>query len=280
MTNQGQRHKLYAICLVRNEDDIIVQTLNHAARYCDRVFVLDNGSHDCTWEYVQDVAKVDSKIVAFGQTFEPYARNLRSRVYNEVSPQLSEDDWWLILDADEFLAEDPQPIIQQAVRERADVIRSWQINFYFTEVDLRAWEAGKDSRDRSILERRLFYLIRSQERRLFRSRRQLFWPSGNVPKGLWKVCRRRIMNRHYRFHDPPQIQKRCQQRYLPSDYSGNSTPDWRTRVRDSRKLDFHREGEPWRFRLLQASYYYRWKILKRFGKRRDRLLNLIGSKSD
>ena len=273
MINQNQQRKLYAICLVKNEDDIIVQTLNYARRYCDRIFVIDNGSYDRTWEYVQEQAKTDSGIVPFGQTFEPYARNLRARVYHELGPQQSEDDWWLILDADEFLAEDLCPIIRQAVGERADVIRSWQINFYYTDVDLRAWEEGKDSRDRPIMERRHFYRIRWQERRLFRNRRELLWPSGNVPKGLGKACRRRIMNRHYRFRGPPQIQKRLQQRYLPSDYAGGSTPDWRTRVRDARKLDFHREGEPWRFRLLQASYYYRWRFFKRAGKHLDRLLN-------
>ena len=275
MINQNQRRKLYAICLVKNEDDIIVQTLNHAKRYCDRIFVLDNGSVDRTWDYVQELSKADSGIVPFGQALEPYARNLRAHVYYELGPQLSENDWWLILDADEFLAEDPQPIIRQAIREGADVIRSWQIDFRITDVDLRAWEEGKDSRNRPIMERRLFYRIRSQERRLFRNRRQLLWPSGNVPKGLGKACRRLIMNRHYRFRDPPQIQKRLQQRPLPSKYKGGFNPDWGIMVWDSRKLDFHKKGEPWRFHLLQVSRYYRKRFFKRAGKQWNRILNLI-----
>ena len=280
MINQSQRAKLHAICLVKNEDDIIVQTLNHARRYCDRIFVFDNGSVDRTWEYVQELAKADSGIVPFGQTLEPYARNLRAAIYYEVGPQLSEEDWWLILDADEFLAEDPQPIMRQAIREGADVIRSWQIDFLYTDVDLRAWEEGKDSRSQPIMERRLFYLIRTQERRLFRNRRQLSWPSGNVPEGLGKACRRLVMNRHYRFRDPPQIQKRLQQRPLRSYYKGNYNPGWRILVKNSRELDFHEKGEPWRFRLLRVSRYYRKRFFRRAGKQWDLLLNLIGTRSD
>jgi hypothetical protein len=36
--------KLNAICMVKDEDDIIEQTLAHAVRYCDKIYVLDNGT--------------------------------------------------------------------------------------------------------------------------------------------------------------------------------------------------------------------------------------------
>ena len=36
--------KLYAICLVKNKDDVVGQTLIFATCYCDKIFVIDNGS--------------------------------------------------------------------------------------------------------------------------------------------------------------------------------------------------------------------------------------------
>jgi len=261
--------KLYAICLVKNEDDIITQTLSHAAGHCEKIFVLDNGSTDRTWELVQSLSRGNRRIVPFGQTFEPYRRSLRSQVYYEVCSELSEDDWWLILDSDEFLAEDPQLVIRQAVQENANVIRSWQITFYFTDVDLRAWEEGKDSRDKPIVERRRYYLINWQERRLFRNRRDLSWVKGNVPEGLGRECKRRILNRHYRYRDPLQIEKGLLGKSVITSNPGKPPPDWRRVVRNSRKLDFYRDGDRWRFHLWPMTTSLRWRLSRRIIKKWD-----------
>ena len=37
---------------------------------------------------------------------------------------MAEDDWWLVLDGGEFLAENPQPVIEQAVKKGAGLIRT------------------------------------------------------------------------------------------------------------------------------------------------------------
>lgn len=252
--------KLYAICLVKNEDDIIEQTLTYATRYCDRIFVQDNGSTDRTWEIVQELAKQYPQIVPFEQTHLPYSNALRARVYNQVYQELSDDDWWMILDSDEFLAEDPKVLIAQARRDNADIIRSWQIQFYFTEKDLSAWEAGLDDRSRSIFERRRYYSINWQEPRLFRNRPTMSWDTGandTVPNGLARVLARRILNRHYQFRDPEQIKKRLLLRYgHPTSFQHVTSPDWRSALRDSRTLEELRDGEPWRFTLVGKGYYY------------------------
>ncbi len=57
--------KICAICLVKNEDDIIPQTLVHATQYGDQVFAIDNGSMEQTWDVVRALARTESRIVPF-----------------------------------------------------------------------------------------------------------------------------------------------------------------------------------------------------------------------
>jgi len=253
--------KLYAICLVKDEDDIVAQTLTYATRYCDKIFVLDNGSSDRTWEIAKHLSAQYPRIVPFEQTYLPYNDALRARVYNQVHRELGDDDWWMILDSDEFMAENPKELIEAAKRDSADIIRSWQIQFYFTEKDLAEYEAGHDSRDKSIFERRRYYLINWQEPRLFRNQTGPSWDvaiNNGVPNGLNRVWRRRILNRHYQFRDPEQIEKRLRLRFgHPSFRAHVTSPEWRTAVRDSRKLNYRQDGEPWRFSPSGIAYYYR-----------------------
>ncbi len=167
-----KQYGLNGICLVKNEEDIIAQSLAHAARYCDRIFVIDNGSTDATWEIVHELHRQNAAIVPFRQIHEPYNRKIRSIVYNEIHADLNEDDWWLSLDADDFLDGDPQPVIRQAMAEGADLIRSWQVQFYFTEIDKRLWENGQEDRRRHVFDRRRYYLINWRKKRLFRNKKR------------------------------------------------------------------------------------------------------------
>lgn len=252
--------KLYAICLIKDEEDIIEQTLTYAMHYCDKIFVIDNGSSDRTWKIVQELSTQYPQIIPHSQTFEPFSDGLRAIVYNDIHQDLTDSDWWLRLDSDEFLAEDPRIKITHAMTEGCDIIWSWQIQFYFTERDLSAWEKGEDNPETPIFERRLYYSINWQEPRLFRNQSKRKWNVAvnvDVPDGLKGVCRRRILNRHYQYRDPIQIEKRLQLRFGQRSFAAHvKTVDWRRTIRQSKDLNYYREGEPWQFRLSGISTYY------------------------
>jgi glycosyltransferase involved in cell wall biosynthesis len=252
--------RVHGICLVKNEDDIISQSLTHAARFCDRVFVIDNGSTDDTWTIVNDLARRDGGIVPFEQTREPYGDWLRARVFNEMHRKLSEEDWWLILDADEFFVEDPKAAVDVAVRQGADVVMTWQIQFYFTERDLEAWNRREDRREAPIFSRRRYYQINWQEPRIFRNRRERPWDthaSIKLPDGPHRTSSYLPFNRHYQFRDPAQMEKRLALRYGHALFPHVQSPDWRDQIRDSRMLKFHRDEDGWHFSRAGLSYYYR-----------------------
>lgn len=258
---------LAAICLVADEGDVIGQTLAHATTFCDRIYVIDNGSTDDTWDTVRSMAAVDGRIVPFLQTAEPYRNGLRALAYNAFHRDFSGQDWWLILDGDEQLAEPPGPAIAGADEEGAGVIWTWQAQFYFTDRDLADWEAGRDDRSQPITRRRRYYAIDWQEPRLFRNQPHQSWNGRAWPKlppGLGPRYRRLILNRHFQFRDPPQIARRVARRHGHPNFLGHvPSPDWRSYLRPAASLVEHREGSPLRFRprdLLRfyPRWYWRW----------------------
>lgn len=281
--------KLYAICLVKNEDDLIAQTLSHASRFCDAIFVIDNGSTDQTWEIVQSSQRHCDKIVAFRKTFEPYDEGLRWHVYDMHHRQLTDNDWWLILDGDELMAEDPRPVIEDAREERADVINAWQIQFYYTDKDYQEWIAKRDNRDKPIGERRRYYRIDWQEPRLFRNQarpevifRQSKLLTNDSPWGKsvsrvkGKVASRRIFNRHFQYRDPLQITKRLQLRYGRPEFAAQvASLDWRSVVRPAKYLNYHQDGDPWHFCVAGLTHCYsgwlKYVWLSRYNRLRERL---------
>ena len=106
--------KLNAICVVKNEADIIMETLNNALRFCDNIYIFDNHSTDGTWELVSELAQKDSRVIIAERSAEVYKNQLRNRVYNRYNQQFSTDDWWYIVDADEIVLEDPRPMLRDA----------------------------------------------------------------------------------------------------------------------------------------------------------------------
>ena len=49
--------KIHGLCLVKNEADVLQETLVSALHWCDdHIYVFDNGSNDGTWELVQELA--------------------------------------------------------------------------------------------------------------------------------------------------------------------------------------------------------------------------------
>lgn len=258
--------RLYAICLVKNEEDIIGECLKHAIQFCDKIVVIDNGSTDKTWGIVQSLAHQDARIIPFTRTDEPYRDSLRAMGYNAFRCELTEGDWWLVLDADEFLAEDPRPNIEEAMRQDADLIKAWFMQFYYTDSDYLAWQEGNENRYKPIIERRRYYSINWQEYRMFRNHPELTWDAKSgpsyFPDGLKRVSSRRVVIRHYQFRDPEQIERRLKLRHGQTSFAAHvSSEDWRKVIRDSSKLCQFRDDAPWEFTIRGVSYYYRKRLM-------------------
>lgn len=254
--------KLYGLALVKDEGDVIGESVRHALAYCDRIAVLDNGSSDDSFAVVEALAsEFPGRVIAWGIDPQPFRRDLRAVMYDELRRELGWDDWFLQLDADEFLMADPRPHLAAVGARGFDRVATWQAQFQFTDVDLAAWEAGEDDPSRSIAQRRRHFVVDWREGRFFRNRPDRHWEgnTATLPDWATRTPRTRLVNRHYQYRDPQQIQRRLEIRAaVRSEHAfGHVTDtDWRQHVVPAAGLRSWTPGAPlrpwpWRYYARQ-----------------------------
>ena len=72
--------KIHAICVVKNEVDIIAACLRSAEQWADRIIVYDNKSDDGTWEVVKGLA--NARIIPWKQDGKVFQESIRAEVFN------------------------------------------------------------------------------------------------------------------------------------------------------------------------------------------------------
>ncbi len=215
--------KLHGICLVKNEADIIEYTLTEAARWCDNIYVFDNGSADETWDVVKRLAATVGNIVPFKQDGRPFDNNLRAEVYNHYKSRAVDGDWWCRLDGDEVYADDPRLFLARVPRAY-HVVWAVHLQFYLTPSDVDQLSSAQEKPsavDASSLPRS--YAANASETRFFRHRQRLEWAQGAWPRHLGLVFPERIRVKHFQYRSPAQIQLRLDTRHRAIQ---QGTPDF------------------------------------------------------
>ncbi|SDI98890.1 Glycosyltransferase involved in cell wall bisynthesis [Frankineae bacterium MT45] len=263
--------KIRSICLMKDEVDVIGQTLQAGLGWSNQIIVLDNGSTDGSWELVQRMAADDPRIVAFGQDLRPFRDGMRANCFNAFAGDAAAGDWWCRLDADEFYGEDPRAALAQAPAEAFSVWSAGLV-YYFTDADAARYEKNPADFDDDvpISERCRYYLNHTSEPRFFRHEPGLRWTEehSGFPLTLWArpAWSRRVVVKNYRYRSPAQIQRRLEARQATSthlfpqervaDWSGavarlretggdlkgdlvdHAPTDWHQRIAPATALDF------------------------------------------
>jgi glycosyltransferase involved in cell wall biosynthesis len=224
--------QLIGMMTVRNEDDIVEQCLVQACKYHDLIFVCDCGSDDKTVDIVKSFTAKSSQVVFLGEVGTRHSRQVKHHIWCKFKKQFDYTAWWSVVDADEFLEEDPKLYITKAEAELADHIFAKIANFYFTDLELDNWINGRetlDDRQRPINERRIYYRMHTSQVRMFRNLPWLRWNEDtHLPLFLAKPATKRPVYRHYQYRDPLQMEKRILTR---RDWLGDSAinldnPHW------------------------------------------------------
>jgi glycosyltransferase involved in cell wall biosynthesis len=283
--------KLIGLCVTKNEADILGFCLRHASKYFDRIFVLDNGSTDGTWEIARRAARESSVVVPFEQKECAFARGIRAYLWECVRRDFSGDDWFMILDSDEFLEEDPRPLIRECMKQQFDTICAMQAHFYIVGEDLSSGWFRNATEIGGFDELPAHYQLNNKERRIFRNRTSLVWPiygeDGNFSNFLFPVdvnaTRKMVINRHYQYRSKQQIEQRIRQRAEVFSKTGcfkhhSNMRGLETYVKEKKylkKLDRNGKIECKSFDFFNVEIYKMKKEFQKFIKRRLCLNNNI-----
>ena len=97
--------KIYALLAVRDEEDIIIECLDALSTWADGIFILDTGSVDNTWKLIDDYSECSSKILWREKRLVCYTDSgVRGALFNVAREFMYPGDWFVRVDADEFLA--------------------------------------------------------------------------------------------------------------------------------------------------------------------------------
>jgi glycosyltransferase involved in cell wall biosynthesis len=205
-----QRPILFGVCFVKNEEDIIADSVTYAAKFCDKVFVIDNASTDRTWDIV-NALDLDNLVPVCSKDFV-FRDYLRLRFMETRKEELGMGNWWYIFDADEFLSEEPFETIALAEDEGADCIAVEVINFLLTKEESQKIQG--EGKGETWRDRRWYYLYESGPVKLFKNNKYVdYGICDMIPFGLVKECSKRLPLKHYPHRSIAQLKKRIQARY-------------------------------------------------------------------
>jgi hypothetical protein len=253
---------IHGLSLVKNESDIIAQSLSAAATWADSIYVYDNGSVDGTWEIVQSLAASHPQIIPYKREAKPYSQSLRKDLFGVYRERGAHGDWWCMLDADEFFIDDPRSFLA-AIPEPFDEVWSASFEYYFTDLDAERYAQDPSSYDDEIpVEQKCrYYLNNWSEPRFFRDSSRLQWFEGGWPDRLGPAARKRIRLKHFQYRSPQQIQKRIDSRrdaLERGSFLHEMFPDWKGAIVDPSAVDFtlsdpKHAPRTWQDRVLDAS---------------------------
>lgn len=254
--------RIHGMSLVKNESDVVAQSLVAATAWADFVYVYDNGSDDGTWEIVRDLAGTHPQIVPYKQEAAPFGQSLRRELFERYRVNGAPGDWWGILDADEFYIDDPR-LFLAAVPERYGEVWNASFEYYFTDLDAARYEEDRSAYadDVPVHEKCRYYINNWSEPRFFRDTRGLVWGAGAWPDGLGPAYPGRIRLKHFQYRSPQQIQRRIDTRreaLEDGSFLHEMLPDWKQAILRPIEVDFA-AADPayaprtWRDRVLPAS---------------------------
>jgi len=205
--------------VIKDEADVIESTLRAAAEWVDRVFILDNGSTDGTWDILRMLAS--DQIVPWKQDFRPFSNTMRAEVFETFRHEAAPGDWWCHrMDGDEFYIDNPREFLSGVPRAH-HVVYKRSIEYVLTPEDVNQYEfTGDFETDREKI--RYFKPVAHVERRFFKYRRRFSWPTHvETPRHMGVAHPELITVRHFPRRSPQQIQKRLELRHaVPKDKRG------------------------------------------------------------
>lgn len=204
--------RIHALCVIKNEADIVAQGLAAALAWADSIYILDNGSTDGTWERIHELAREHPAIVPWRQQVEPFSDGLRARIFHAFADRANAGDWWARLDPDEFYVDDPRAFLAR-VPTTDHCVWYASLSYYFSTEEARRYREDplQFADDVPITDKCRHYFNHWSEIRFVRHEAMEPWIKGGWPEDLTRRARsyhKRILCRHFPYRSPKQIELR------------------------------------------------------------------------
>jgi len=195
---------IFALVVVKNEDDIIIKTIEKATKWASKIFVMDNMSSDHTWQKLLDVCAKHDNVVLWGQYGGKFNEGLRQVLFNEYKHLANQNDWWCRLDGDEFYIDDPKEFISK-ISEKVDHIYNASFQYYLTDDNLNHTEKEQDNFEVNLK----WYKCNHSEIRFVKNKKTICWLQGEGwPCNLILPHKERIRLKHYQYRSVKQVKER------------------------------------------------------------------------
>jgi glycosyltransferase involved in cell wall biosynthesis len=239
--------RIYSICVVKNEDDIIEQTLKAALQWSDFIYVLDNGSCDRTWEKVIHLSQFHPQIIPYQQQDCTFHLGLRAQVFHHYKAQSQPGDWWCRLDADEIYIDDPR-IFLAKIPQTYQAVWCASFQYFLTDLDLERYQVAPEeyADDVPVEQKCRYYLNNWAEARFVRYDDSLVWDLDQGWPYFGAIYPVRIWLKHYQWRSPQQIQKRLDNRLAArsNGYNGFiheqdiTLSNWQQKIQPASQLNY------------------------------------------
>lgn len=240
-----------AFMVVRDEADILPQTLDRLLTWVDGLWVFDTGSLDHTPDLLADRARADERLTFLGSEAIAFSHRAKAILFERLRNNFRPGDWICRADADERYLVHPPSFLADRTEPHETVVCAQLFDTVLLRRDLAAWQRGDETladRTRPIETRRTHHVVNQfPELRFFRYRRGMRWPGHLMsPRFAGVMADARIPVRHDKWRDPVQAQWRTILRsaMVPNMAVGGGhwlTQTWQTEVRRVT----HRAVKPW-----------------------------------
>lgn len=209
---------IFGFMIVRNEADILAQTIESLLRHGDfkTLLIFDNDSTDGTLNVARQFKGERVVVESLNETFSD---NLKFENVQRHQHLMQPGDWFAILDADEIYQESLLALVEDAERHSKNLIESRSAQFYFSTLDQ---DYDFDPALPAIHQRK-FYLLNYGEPRAFKFLPDQIITSDMVKRrdAVFKPAERKLLIHHFQFRSADQTQTRINLRRENDKSSSN-----------------------------------------------------------
>lgn len=166
--------KVIATMIVRDEDDVIQETIDEISEYTKDIIILDGGSEDKTIDIIKQYSYVELHQTKSGTNWDHAGeRNFLLDLARQRNP-----DWVITVDADEIYHTNPIRAIEFADQEGATLICCSIPQFHFTEKELLDGTLQNESEMTYVQDRRKYYSWGWEDYMIFKMQEGLTYLGG------------------------------------------------------------------------------------------------------